>query len=256
MTPTQHLLFAACAVVAGYVQNLTGFAFGLILLGMVGLMNIAPITDVANVCSILALVNAAMFFYTARPKFEMRVIGPTLASSLVGVVMGVLLLNWLDDSVVHILSLLLGVTIVACAAMLANNGAALAERSPTSSFVAVGALAGVLGGLFSTAGPPLVYHFYRQPIAHRKILEGLIAIFAANALLRLAIMLPTGRFSVNALLLSLEIVPLILLQTYWMARKPTAMRKSTLRMVVCVILALIGVGLVLSSAAAMGLFGK
>lgn len=256
MTLTQHLLFLICAVVAGYVQNLTGFAFGLILLGMVGLMAIAPITDVANVVSVLALVNAAMFIYTSRPKFEMSVIGPTLASSLIGVVMGVLLLNWLDDTVVHILSMLLGVTIVACAVILSQNGGTLVVRSPTSTFVFFGALSGVLGGLFSTAGPPLVYHFYRQPIAHRKILEALIAIFAANALLRLAIMMPTGRFSVNALLLSVEIVPLMLLQTYWMARQPTTMRTSTVRMVVCVLLTLIGVGLVLSSAAAIGLFGK
>lgn len=256
MTLTQHLLFLTCAVVAGYVQNLTGFAFGLILLGMVGLMAIAPIADVANVVSVLALVNAAMFFYTSRPKFEMSVMGPTLVSSLIGVVLGVLLLNWLDDTVVHILSMLLGVTIIACAAILAQNGAALTERSPTSTFVAFGALSGVLGGLFSTAGPPLVYHFYRQPIAHRKILEALIAIFAANALLRLGILLPTGRFSANALYLSLEIVPLILMQTYWMARRPTTMRTATVRMVVCVLLVLIGVGLVISSAAAMGLFSK
>lgn len=256
MTLTQHLLFLTCVFVAGYVQNLTGFAFGLILLGMVGLLAIAPIADVANVVSILTLVNAGMFFYTTRPKFEMGVMGPTLVSSLIGVVIGVLLLNWLDDTVVQILSMLLGVTIIACAMILTQNGAALKARSPTSSFVSLGAISGVLGGLFSTPGPPLVYHFYRQPIAHQKILEALIAIIAANSLLRLAIMLPTGRFSIDALVLSLESVPLILLQTYWMARQPTTMRTSSIKMVVCVLLTLIGVGLVLSSAAAIGLFGK
>lgn len=254
MTLIQHLVFLTCAVVAGYVQNLTGFAFGLILLGMVGLMAIAPITDVANVVSVLMLVNAAMVFYTARPKFEIRVIGPTMGASLIGVTVGVLLLNWLSDTVVHMLSMLLGVTIVACAVILAQDGVALAHRSPLSRFIAFGAISGVLGGLFSAAGPPLVYHFYRQPIALRAIREGLIAIFAANALLRLGMMLPSGRFSANALILSLETVPLILLQTYWMARRPTTLRVATIKQIVCVMLALVGLGLVLSSAISMGLF--
>lgn len=254
MTPTQHLLFLSCSVVAGYVQNLTGFAFGLILLGLVGLMAIAPITDVANVCSFLALVNGAVFLHTTRPKFEISVIGPTLIASLAGVVVGVLLLNWLDDTVVHILSMLLGVTIIACAAILVRSRATLAKQSPTSSFIAFGALSGVLGGLFSTSGPPLVYHFYRQPIAHRKILEALITVFAANSLLRLAMMLHTGRFSANALYLSVEIVPLILLQTYWMARHPSNLPPATVKLIVCVLLVLIGLGLMLSSAMAMGLF--
>lgn len=253
MTLAQHLVFFACAVIAGYVQNLTGFAFGLILLGMVGLMEIAPITDVANVVSVLMLVNAAMIFYTERPKLEIRVIGPTMGASLIGVIVGVLLLNWLSDTVVHVLSMLLGVTIVACAAILAQDGGTLENRSPISRFIAFGAISGVLGGLFSAAGPPLVYHFYRQPIALRTIREGLIAIFAANALLRLAMMLPTGRFGVNAMILSLETVPLILLQTYWMARRPTTLRTATIRRIVCVMLALVGLGLMLSSGFAMGL---
>jgi hypothetical protein len=66
-------------------------------------------------------------------------------------------------------------------------------------------------------------------------------------------MLPTGRFSTNALLLSLETVPLILLQTYWMARRPTTFRTATIRRIVCVMLALVGLGLMLSAGFAMGL---
>lgn len=252
MTLTQHLLFLICAVVAGYVQNLTGFAFGLILLGMVGIMGVAPISDVANVVSVHALVNAAIFLRTARPKFDIKTIGPTLLSSLIGVVIGVLLLNWLDDSVVQILSMLLGFTIVACAVILVKNAAKLTKGSPIATFVAFGTFSGVLGGLFSTAGPPLVYHFYRQPIAHRKIIEALVVIIASNALLRLAIMLPSGRFSANALVLSLEIVPLILLQTYWMTRHPSNMPLETVRLIVCVLLLMIGLGLVISSARVMG----
>ena len=254
MTLSQHLLFLLCAAIAGYVQNLTGFAFGLVLLGLVGLLGVASIADVANVVSLLTLVNAAVLLYATRPKFETRILLPTLAASQVGVVAGALLVNWLSSGLVVALSLLLGLTIVACAALLARTAQALAQRSSTTSFVAVGVVSGVLGGLFSTAGPPLVYHLYRQPLPQRTIRDTLVAVFAANAVLRLGMMLPTGHVSSNALLLSLETVPLVLLQTWWMARHPPGLKPASVKRIVCLLLALVGLGLVASSLHTLGIF--
>nr|WP_315186683.1 TSUP family transporter [uncultured Albidiferax sp.] len=254
MTLSQHLLFLLCAATAGYVQNLTGFAFGLVLLGLVGLLGVASIADVANVVSVLTLVNAVVLFCATRPKFETRILLPTLAASQVGVVAGVLLVNWLSSGLVVVLSLLLGLTIIACASMLARTAQALAQRSSAASFMAVGAVSGVLGGLFSTAGPPLVYHLYRQPLPLRAIRDTLVAVFAANAVLRLGMMLPTGHVSRNALLLSLETVPLVLLQTWWMAHHPSRLQPATVKRIVCLLLALVGLGLVASSLRTLGIF--
>jgi uncharacterized membrane protein YfcA len=138
--------------------------------------------------------------------------------------------------------------------MLARTAQAQLQRSSTTSFMAVGAVSGVLGGLFSTAGPPLVYHLYRQPLPLRAIRDTLVAIFAANAVLRLGMMLPTGHVSSNALLLSLETVPLVLLQTWWMARHPSRLQPATVKRIVCVLLALVGLGLVASSLRTLGIF--
>jgi len=46
------------AAVAAYAQTLTGFAFGLILMGGVGLSGLVPLPDAAVLVSILVLVNA------------------------------------------------------------------------------------------------------------------------------------------------------------------------------------------------------
>lgn len=255
MAWSQHLLFLLCVVIAGYVQNLTGFAFGLVLLGLVGLGRIASIADVANVVSLLTLVNAAMLFGATRPQFEWRVLGPLLAASQLGVVAGVCLLSWLGGGLVMALSLLLGLTIIGCAGMLTRSASALARPSSRMSFVAFGAASGVLGGLFSTAGPPLVYHLYRQPMPARAIRDTLVAVFAANALLRLAIMLPTGRVSTTALTLSAETLPLVLLQTWWMARHPSRLRLATVKRLACALMAVVGVGLVISSSRSLHLPG-
>ncbi|BDT68635.1 putative sulfite/organosulfonate exporter TauE [Comamonadaceae bacterium OS-1] len=254
MTLPQHLLFLLCAATAGYVQNLTGFAFGLVLLGLVGLLGVASIADVANVVSVLTLVNAIVLFCATRPKLEARILLPTMAASQVGVVAGVLLVNWLSSGLVVVLSLLLGLTIIACAGLLARTAQAQAQRSSATSFMAVGAVSGVLGGMFSTAGPPLVYHLYRQPLPLRAIRDTLVAIFAANAVLRLGMMLPAGHVSSNALLLSLETVPLVLLQTGWMARHPSRLQPATVKRIVCVLLALVGFSLVATSLHTLHIF--
>lgn len=49
-----------------------------------------------------------------------------------------------------------------------------------------------MGGLFSTAGPPLVYHLYRQPLPVAVIRETLVAVFGINAVLRLALVAGSG----------------------------------------------------------------
>jgi uncharacterized membrane protein YfcA len=251
MTLAQHALFLLCVGAAGYVQNLTGFAFGLVLLGLVGILHLAPLPDVANVVSVLTLVNAAMLFRTHRPQVERAVMAPTLAASLVGVVGGVLALNWLSDHVVAGLRLLLGLTIVGCAVVLVLDAAPLRQRSGPRAFAAVGLVAGVLGGLFSTAGPPLVYHFYRQPMALRAIRDSLVTAFACNAVVRIALMLATARFAADVLWLALEAAPLVLAQTWWMARRPQRWSERALKRIVSALLMAVGAGLAMPALRAM-----
>lgn len=49
MSGAQVALFIAFVVVATLAQGLTGFAFVLVLLGLAGLFQLAPVTDLANV---------------------------------------------------------------------------------------------------------------------------------------------------------------------------------------------------------------
>jgi uncharacterized membrane protein YfcA len=245
MSLAQHAAFIACVALANFVQNLTGFAFALLLLGLVGLFHIAPLPDATNVASVLTLVNAAALFRASAPQVERTVLPPTLIASLLGVLAGVGLLSWLSDNVVAGLRVLLGLTIIGCAVILLIETRAQARRSSTASFVAVGLGAGVLGGLFSTAGPPLVFHFYRQPMAPRAIRDSLVAIFAANALVRLVALLAVGRIGSETLWLCAEATPVVLAQTWWMARRSPAWSVTAVRRVVCALLLIVGASLVL-----------
>lgn len=209
MSSATYLLFAFCVALATYVQNLSGFAFSLILLGLVGVLRLASIHDAANAATVLTLANAAVYFRQRGLKPEWRVMKPAIPASWLGVALGVAALHWLSAHAVDALRMLLGIAILVCALLLLRRGPPLPQVSRPGSFMLIGGLSGLLGGLFSSAGPPLVYLMYRQPLARELVQQCLILMFALNALLRLALVLAGGDFSHQALLLSACAVPVV-----------------------------------------------
>jgi hypothetical protein len=238
-----HVGFLLCVAVATVAQNTTGFAFGLLLLGLTGLLQLAPVETVANVSSILTLINA--FVLLRRwPQLEPKLLAVTLCSSLLGVIIGVELLCLLGRHERDLLQLVLGATIVVCSFLLVVQARHLERLSGWISFSGFAGLSGVMGGLFSSAGPPLVYQLYRQPLAVQVVRDTLIVVFALNALLRLSMQAYIGRLEVQAGYLALEAAPVVFSLSWYMRRRPPAIKAQTLRIGVFVLLLLAGVSLV------------
>jgi hypothetical protein len=245
-----HVLFLLFVAFAVYAQNLTGFALALILLGLIGVTNLVPLTDAVNAVTVLILVNACTFLYRRLPLQLEKSLWPALVSSFMGALVGIALLTWLAGTAYQLLRLLLGISIVACALLLWRAARPLEAVSPRRLFVFAGGVSGVLGGLFSAAGPPLVYLMYRQPWAIARIQESLIFFFGAGALLRLAIVIPTGHFSANAVLLAAEAIPVVFLVTSFAAGRPSPFSPAVVKRMVCLLLLVAGVGMMGSAASA------
>ena len=148
------LVFMLCVALATYTQNLTGFAFSLVLLGLVSVLHVASVSDAANAAMVLSLVNAWTYFRARPGVVPWRLMKPALNGSTVGVIAGLMLLAWLSGSAVSWLRGLLGVSILGCAALLILQGKPLARVSGPWSFGLIGALSGILGGLFASSGRP------------------------------------------------------------------------------------------------------
>lgn len=235
--------FLLLAGVAAYAQTLTGFAFGLITMGGVGLTGLLSLQDAAALVSVLTLVNASQMLMKGWRDVAWRQFGLVMLTSLPFLLVGFALLGWLAGSRADLLRLVLGCTIIVSSFQLARKPQPLDHVSGAPSFLFFGGIAGLMGGMFSTSGPPVVYHFYRQPMPHAMVRETLVTIFAVNATLRTGLVASSGQIPSTSTLTGLLAVPVVMAATHLARRYPPPLTQRALRQIVFVLLLLSGVAL-------------
>lgn len=248
MTWFDHFLFLVCVALATYAQTMTGFAFSLILLGLTGLLSLGTLSEMSNVVNMLALVNVFVALRGVRANFNWSLIHTALIASSFGVVVGVFALDWISGNAITLLSGLLGVTILACAILLVARKRPLGQLSPPRTFVSYGLLSGLMGGLFSSAGPPMVYHLYRQPLPLAVIRDSLLVFFAANAGLRIVLVGASGGLSLSSVWWALEALPVVVVLTWLVRRYATSDSIKVVKLLVFALLMIAGWGLVIPAA--------
>jgi len=247
MTTTQAVLFTLFVIAATFAQALTGFAFVLVLLGLAALFDLAPLTDLTNVATTLSIMAAMAPLRWSRRQLDAPAYRDALAGAAVGVIAGVLLLLWLSANVVTVLRGLLGLTVVTCAVAMLRPTNMLTARSPSVAFRIYGALSGLLGGLFSAGGPPLVYQFYRQPMPVDALRATLLAALTSISVVRLLGVIATGQFSLFSLQLSAFAAPVAFGASWLLQRYPPRWPRETVLKLVCILLLATGIGLVASA---------
>lgn len=245
MTVAGLLGLLALAAVASYMQTLTGFAMGLVLMGGIGLTGILHLPDAAVLVSVLTLSNAVQVLAKGWRDVAWTEFRLVVVSSIVTLFVGYGLLEFLAGASLDWVRLILGVVIIASSLQLLFRPQPLARRSPAPSFVAFGAVAGLMGGLFSTSGPPLVYHLYRQPLTHASVRETLVLVFAVNAAVRLGTVAAAGNLPPLSTWWALAALPVVAGSTFLARRWPPPVSPLTLRRV--------AFGLLLLSGASLGL---
>lgn len=240
MGETTLILFIGFIILATYVQTITGFAFGLILMGLVGLSHLLPLADTAIIVSILTLVNAAVILLKAWRQVDVRHLILTFAGAIPFIIIGVFLLNWMANTSLALLQLILGLVIALSSFQLLQRPKAGIKLAPDYTFVIFGAFGGLLNGLFSAAAPPIVHHFYRQPIEFRVIRDTLLAIFACNAVIRLTTIVLTGSWHNTIIWWTLIALPIVIITSYLARRFPPPLGPEAIRRIVFLLLFLSG----------------
>lgn len=192
MTPLELSILLALAFIGSFIQALTGFALGLIVLGTATLLDLASIPFIAAVVSMISLVNGAWVLGRHPREIEWRQVGWITLGLAPMIAVGMALLAYLDTTLPMFLRQLLGAVIVAAAVLLFMRPHPLIQASGSVPTILSGLAGGVLGGLFSTAGPPIVFHIYRQPWRMAQIRSTLLTVFILATLLRIGVQIARG----------------------------------------------------------------
>ncbi|MEW6647083.1 MAG: sulfite exporter TauE/SafE family protein [Pseudomonadota bacterium] len=241
MDPLTLAAFLFVVALGAYVQTVTGFALGLIVMGGITLFDLAPVAFTAIVVGFTALANNFLALHRAMHHIDRRGVSFTLLGMLPAIGLGVLLLDALHSTSVETLRVILGVVILTGGVLLALRPHPHARRAPGWVDAGVGVAGGILAGMFSIGGPPLVFHFYRQPLPLAVVRATLLATFAVATVARLFYVGVAGDITLEMVQLSLLCLPVVFLATVAGRRYPPPLPDLAMRRFAFTLLGAIGV---------------
>lgn len=234
---------------ATYFQTVTGFGLGLIVMGIASGFDLAPVPLIAAVVSLVTLANSAVALPGRMQLVDWRAARAVIAGVVPAIFLGVVLLDYVSNAASLLLKFLLGLAIIYSGVAFAVRPAPLRVRSRDSSFFVTGLLSGVFGGLFGMAGPPAIFHFYRQPMEQAAIRSMLLLLFAVTSLTRTTFVAAQGGLTRDIWILSGFAVVFVAIATYAGRRYPPPLSPIVMRRTAFIALILIGLGLVASTTA-------
>ena len=184
MTMEDLLLATAVLTLAGFVQGLTGFGFGMtamsllpLVLGLVEAQAVVTLTSTAA-CLLMAAVTLREVPWSNLPRLAIGVIA--------GVPLGFALLESLPRTMITRVLGLMICLMVLFEFFVTRRGSL---RWPRWLEPIVGIVSGALTGAFNIGGPPLVAYIYSQPWSKEKHVAGLTAVFLCGGLVRVMLLL-------------------------------------------------------------------
>lgn len=238
--------FAALVLLAAYVQTVSGFALGLIVMGAAGAFHLAPIGFTALVVSIISLVNVVSALWGRWHAIDRPTLRVAAAAMIPAVFAGLSLLDWLQSAWLDGLRDLLGGFILVGGLLLMLRPHPRPQPSPLWKAGFWGGVAGLFGGLFSTAGPPIVFHLYREPLGLAAIRATLLGFFAVATLVRIAATGAAGAIDAAVLTWVMAGLPAVLVGTWAGRRFPPHLPDLAMRRIAFVLLAGLGLALLVS----------
>ena len=173
------LFLSAALLVAGFVQGLTGFGFGLVSMSLMPLViGIKPAAAVSTVFTLLATVST---FFRHYREYNWRLGFLFLLSVSMGVPIGVFILEKASEAV---LLKVLGTTMLLFAAREFLLGAET-KSIPRPLVMPLGLFSGALSGAFNLGGIPSAAYAYSNPWSRGQIMAFLQVMIMLSCALRI-----------------------------------------------------------------------
>jgi uncharacterized protein len=231
------------AIVAGFVQGLSGFAFGLVAMSFWAWAVDPRLAAAMAVFG--ALTGQIVAAVTVRRGFKLKVLLPFVAGGLAGIPVGVWILPHLN---VHLFKTCLGTLLVIwCPAMLMAHRLPRIDRGGRIADGMVGAIGGVMGGIGGFTGTiPTLWCTLRgfEKDTQRSVIQNFNL---ATLLATMATYVSTGLVNREMLPMFAIVAPSMLIPSLLGARMYIGISDASFRKVVLSLLTASGIALLASS---------
>ncbi|MFT5709293.1 MAG: putative membrane protein YfcA [Oceanospirillaceae bacterium] len=238
------LPFMAILAIATYVQTVTGFALGMILMGGVTMFGLVPIAFTSVIISAVSVFNSCFVLKGEYRTFDYSFAAKTCVGIFPGLIIGLLLLNYMSASFGELLQLLLGLTIIITGVLIILKPEPFESGSKGWAFGLAGVASGLLAGLFGMGGPALVYLYYRQPLSLKTIRLSLLCVFFVCSISRITMVGFQGGLTWDMLWFSLLCMPVVMTFSWLGKHYPPPLSASNMRRMAFTLLIVIGLGLI------------
>ncbi len=218
METVAMLGFALTVLIGSYVQSVTGFAMGMIVVAIVGGLRIVDIPTLGASLSFLTILNVVLALRgdlqrVHKPLFLWLALG-----QLPAIFFGLQLMNWLDGNTRWLLELCLGLFIAAGGLSLSVRPQPWRTVSGPWATWLTGLGGGLVGGMFAASGPVLGWFSYSQPLPLAVIRATLLASFLLTNATRTVFVAAEGGITPEVLAIVGLGLPVVLLGT-WLGRR-------------------------------------
>lgn len=237
-------IVAVGAIAGGFVQGLSGFAFGLVAMSFWAWALEPQLAAALAVFG--ALTGQIVAALTVRRGFNWKMLAPFLAGGLVGVPIGVTILPLLN---VHLFKFALGVLLVVwCPFMLFARRLPPVKTGGRLADGIAGLLGGIMGGIGGFSGPvPTLWCTLRR--LDRDTQRSIIQNFNLTMLTcAMAAFIAKGIVTRDMLPMFAIVAPAMLVPTLLGARLYVGLSEESFRRVVLTLLTLTGIAFLASSA--------
>ncbi len=191
--------------VAALIQGVAGFAFALVSMAL--LTRILGLQAAVGLVSVFGLLTSSTQVLQLRAHIDPAKIKPPLLGMLVGTPIG---LAFLRSAPPGSLEISLGVMLVLYSIYALSGFHQPSKPASDRCGVLAGLAGGILGGAFTTAGPPLVVYTTAKQWDKYAIKSSLAVLFTLGSILQVTLFSLSGLITWPLLKLNLMLAPVVL----------------------------------------------
>ena len=188
----QLLLIAAVALFASFIQSVTGFGFG--IFAMIFLPHLLSFGEANALSTMLSTLTSLSVMIVMLRKISWKNIIFPMIGCLITTVLSVYFIKSQENK---FLTFLLGIALFALSIYFFFFSKKIKIKPTWYAGLIAGTLSGIMGGMFSMSGPPVVIYFMQSEDSSEKYLATVSAYFVLSNIFSIVAKASAGFITVN-----------------------------------------------------------